>query len=142
MSAELDSLEIPYEQSQAKETLEFGDGEEVEKEFVTTSFSLVTPPRIKASFTHEGLASRVAKLFKKEIQVGDKAFDDVVYITTDTPAETTAFLKSDDVRTTILTAVTEGGNIVIDERDIVAKIPTTGDNDKPLADLVRAVLKA
>ncbi|WP_394833756.1 hypothetical protein LVJ94_45350 [Pendulispora rubella] len=143
MSAELDSLETPYEQSQAKETVEFGDGEEVTKEFVTTSFSLVTPPRIKASFSREGLTSRVVKLFKKEVQVGDPTFDDVVYISTDTPAETAAFLKSDDVRATILQAVTDGGNIVIDERDIVTKIPSQdGGDDKPLANLVRAVLKA
>ena len=141
MSAELDSLEIPYEVSQSQETIEFGDGEEVTKEFVTTSFSLVTPPRIKASFTHEGLTSRVVKLFKKEIQVGDATFDDVVYITTDTPAETAAFLKADDVRATIFQAVNEGGSVVIDERDIVTKIADAG-NDKPLADLVRAVLKA
>ncbi|HWL86809.1 MAG TPA: hypothetical protein VNO21_13455 [Polyangiaceae bacterium] len=142
MSAELDSLGIRYETTESTETVTLGDAQTT-KEFVVTTVALTTPPKIQASFTREGRTEKLVKLFKKEIQVGEKAFDDVVYISTDTPDETAAFLKAEDIRATILAAVTEGGSIVIDERHIVAKIAGTDtSDDSSLAHLVRAVLTA
>ncbi|WP_394829654.1 hypothetical protein [Pendulispora albinea] len=142
MSDELDSLGIRYEVEETTETVEI-DGKDTTKDFVVTTLALTTPPKIQASFTHEGLGKKLVKLFKKEIQVGDPAFDDVVYVSTDTPEETAAFLKSKDTQKTILTAVAGGGSIEIDERHILARIPgkdPTGDH--ALAALVRIVLKA
>ena len=63
------------------------------------------------------------KLFKKELQVGDKTFDDVVYVSTDTPTETAAFLANGDIQTTILLAVTDGGSIEIEGQQMTAKMP-------------------
>ncbi len=139
MSTELDDLGVRYDVEQSTETVNL-EGTDTTKDFVTTTFALTTPPKIQASFTREGLGQKLVKLFKKEIQVGEAAFDDVVYVSTDTPEETAAFLKSPDIRATILTAVREGGSVLIDERHIIARIPADAQNEGALAGLVRVVL--
>lgn len=142
MSVELDSLGIRYEVSQSTETVNLGSAETT-RDFVDTKFALVTQSKIQASFTREGLSKKLVKLFKKEIEVGDPKFDDIVYVSTDTPEETAAFLKLPDIQTTILSAVANGGSIEIDERQILIRIPETdASDDGALANFVRVVLKA
>lgn len=77
----------------------------------TTRFTLVLPKeaRIKASFSKEGLVKKLVKLFKKELQTGDQAFDDAVYISTDTPEATATFLTDPNLRAIIAELVEHGG---------------------------------
>jgi len=65
--------------------------------------------RIKASFSKEGLVKKLVKLFKKELQTGDQAFDDAVYISTDTPEATAIFLTDPNLRAIIAELVEHGG---------------------------------
>lgn len=65
--------------------------------------------RLKASFSKEGLGTKLVKLFKKELQTGDPAFDDVVYVSTDTSDATAAFLSDPSLRATIAELVDSGG---------------------------------
>ena len=57
----------------------------------------VTLPKstgVEASFSSEGLADKLLKIFKKEIQVGDPLFDEQGHIKTDTMEATEALLQS------------------------------------------------
>ena len=69
---------------------------------------------LQATFGREGLRHRVGKLFTKELQVGDRGFDDAVFIRTNTPEETAAWLASPDVRAVILVVVSTGGDVAIE----------------------------
>lgn len=51
-------------------------------------------PLVRARFVRQGLAQEAKKIFVKEIEVGDKVFDDAVYIATDTPDTTTALVSN------------------------------------------------
>lgn len=65
---------------------------------------------VDARFCKEGgrerFAKRVKGMFgKKEVQIGDKAFDDEIYIRTSTPDQTRELLQDEELRQTILAAV-------------------------------------
>jgi hypothetical protein len=77
---------------------------------------------VQATFGPEGFAHRLGKLFSKELQVGDKAFDDAVFIRTSTPEESAAWLKSSEVRAAILAAVASGGNVAIEGNMLEGKV--------------------
>jgi hypothetical protein len=131
-----ESIGVRVETSRLTETLEIG-GMKSTKEFAVHSCILPRAPKVKASFSKEGLGAKVIKVFKKELQVGDKTFDDAVYVSTDTPEETSAFLRSNDIQTTILMAVMDGGSIEIDGTKLRAKIPWGDTKDN--AELFRFV---
>ena len=117
-------------------------GHKTTKEFAVFTMALPVAPKVQASFSREGIVSKVVKIFKKELQVGDKTFDDVVYVSTATPAPTAAFLANGDIQTTILLAVTDGGSIEIEGQRMTAKMPF-GDaktEDPALFRFVQALL--
>lgn len=66
---------------------------------------------MRASFVPEGLAQKLFKLIRTEIQTGDAPFDGVVYIRTSTPDITAAFLASEEVRAAIGRIVGLGGDV-------------------------------
>jgi len=57
---------------------------------------------IDALLVHEGFKAKVTKIFAEEIQVGDSDFDPKVWIRTDTPEETGAFLRLSGVKSVLL----------------------------------------
>jgi len=57
---------------------------------------------IDAVLVHEGFKAKVTKIFIKEIQVGNDKFDPKVYIKTDTPDETGAFLRLSRVQEVVM----------------------------------------
>jgi len=91
----------------------------------------VTLPKstgVEASFSAEGLADKLLKIFKKEIQVGDPLFDEQVHIKTDTTEATEALLQSSDLRAIIERVIVNGGAIEIDgntvKMDVVGRQET------------------
>ncbi|MEZ4299950.1 MAG: hypothetical protein R3B70_33690 [Polyangiaceae bacterium] len=75
---------------------------------------LPAPANVQASFAREGVGKKLVKLFSKELQVGDKAFDDKVFISTGDKDATARFLANEDVRNLIAEFVGEGGVVEID----------------------------
>lgn len=136
----LQSLGVNASTSRSKETVEIM-GQKTTTDFLITTMTLPAAPKVQASFSREGLGNKLVKLFKKEIQVGDKTFDDLVYISTDTPAETAAFLQSPQIQNTLMLAATSGGSFVIEGQRVVAKYPYSGTNeDEDVFNFVRALL--
>lgn len=93
---------------------------------------VVTLPKstgVEATFSREGFADKVLKLFKKEIQVGDPLFDEHVHIRTDTTDATEALLQSSDIRAIIERVVTEGGAIEIDGATVKMDVPGRHEKD-------------
>lgn len=92
----------------------------------------VTLPRsaaVVASFTREGLGHKLKKIVKKELQTGDKAFDDAVFIATDTPEATAALLATPVVRAAVAAIVAAGGAIAIDARRITIEVAGPGSEE-------------
>jgi hypothetical protein len=110
------------------------------KRFTELTMQLKSKPRVQATFTREGLVTSLKKLFTKELQMGEKAFDDVVYISTDTPVETASFLSSARVRETIRRAVNDGGTVLIAGNVITVKMQGIGDDEPDVIDLVQTLI--
>lgn len=73
---------------------------------------------IRASFRPEGITQKAIKLFKREIQVGDRKFDDAIYISTDTPEMTAALLESEGVKGAIMELASAGGLLRIADNTV------------------------
>lgn len=67
---------------------------------------------LSAHISPEDWFRKVQKLFGKELQVGDPAFDDAMYIQTDTPDALAEALRSEGLRAAILHAVGTDGRPV------------------------------
>ena len=93
--------------------------------------------RIRAAFRKESWGDAVVKVFKKELQTGDAAFDKLVYISTDTPERTLAFLTP-AIREAITFTLETGGCLEIDDETVVA---VSGGLDSPGAEDDRTVVK-
>jgi hypothetical protein len=135
-------------------------GVSVQRRFLTSSSSIngievsgkqstelmLTLPRatsVKASFAREGLGRKLIKVFKRELQTGDRAFDDAIYIATDTADATRALLADDRVRAAIAATVMSGGRIEIDESTVTAQIDGhTEGEDAHVVRVVEALLSA
>jgi hypothetical protein len=79
-----------------------------------TAELVVTLPRttgVRATFVREGLGRKLSKLMKKELQTGDAAFDDAIYISTETEAEAATLLAAREVRDAIAAVVAQGGTV-------------------------------
>lgn len=106
-------------------------GVTVKRQFVTVDDAevteiVVTLPRttgVEASFSREGLADKLLKIFKAEIQIGDPLFDEHVHIKTDTTDATEALLQSTDLRAVIERVITDGGAIEIDGATVKLEVP-------------------
>lgn len=72
-------------------------------------------PVVRARFVRQGLAQEAKKIFVKEIEVGEKVFDDAVYIATDTPDTTRALVTNARVQEALVALVKL--DCVIDVRD-------------------------
>ena len=112
-------------------------GVSVQRDYVTVDDAevtevVVTLPKttgVEATFTREGLADKLLKIFKKEIQIGDPLFDEHVHIKTDTTDTTEALLQSSDMRAIIERVITDGGSIEIDGTTVKLEIPGRHETD-------------
>jgi len=121
--SELKSLGVIVERSFETSSTSLNDIEMSSKETTKLTLTLPRTVEIKATFSKEGLGRKLVKLFKKELQTGDKEFDDAVYISTDTPEATKALLESADVRRAIAACVTSGGPVEIEGKVVTAELP-------------------
>ncbi len=92
------------------------------KETTELTLTLPRPTAVKATFAREGLGRKVLKLFKKELQTGDPAFDDAIYIATETAEATRALLADERVRAAIAATVIAGGRIDIADATVTAEV--------------------
>ena len=105
------------------------------------AFTLPKPSSLLATFSKEGLGKKLTKLFKKELQTGDSAFDVTVYVSTDTPEATARFLESKVVRSIVTRIVGSGGSVEVDGAFV--KLELTGhheSDDDDTVTLVRALI--
>jgi hypothetical protein len=91
----------------------------------TTKLTLTLPRAtpIQATFSKEGLGRKLLKIFKKELQTGDATFDAAIFISTDTPDATKAFLEAEDVRGAIATCVCAAGPVEIESTSLTLEVP-------------------
>jgi hypothetical protein len=80
-----------------------------ERTGVREVWTLPAAPSVQATFGAESFFTRLKKIFSSELQVGDAAFDDAVYVQTSTPDATRAWLSSGEVRAALI-AVARGGD--------------------------------
>ncbi len=102
-----------------------------QSETTELALTLPRPAAVRASFSREGLGTKLIKVFKKELQTGDRSFDDLVYISTDTPDATAALLQSLDTRATIQACVVMGGSLAIDGTSVTAVVAGHDHEDDP-----------
>lgn len=62
---------------------------------------------LQARFSREDFISRIGKLFRPELKIGDPLFDDDVFIRTDDPEALGRLLRSESLQSLIHTAVSE-----------------------------------
>ncbi len=85
-----------------------------ERTGVREVWTLPSAPSVQATFGSEGFFTMVKKLFSKELQTGDEAFDSAVYIQSTTPEATQAWLASPDVRAALTAIVKSGETFAIE----------------------------
>jgi len=118
-------------------------GVTVKRQFVTVDEAemtelVVTLPKstgVEATFSAEGFADKVFKVFKKEIQVGDPIFDEAVHIKTDTMDQTEALLRSSDLRAIIERVIVNGGAIEIDGNTVKMEVAGRHEKDDEVFEL-------
>lgn len=112
-----------------------------EKETTEVTLTLPRATAVAATFSKEGIGKKLVKIFKKEMQTGDKAFDDAIYISTDTPEPTKALLSSETVRELIALHVGTAGPIEIQGTSVKVVLAGRQDvEDQAVVTLARAVL--
>lgn len=104
------------------------------KQTTKVTLTLPRPSPISASFRKESWGDSVVKVFKKELQTGDKEFDDLVYVSTDSPEATAAFLQKPEIRRAIGLCIETGGPLEIEGTRMVGTI--VGHDKKEDPDLV------
>jgi len=112
-------------------------GVTVQRKFVTvddvevTDVAVTLPKStgVEATFSQEGFAEKLLKIFTREIQVGDPLFDEHVHIKTDTPETTEALLQSSDLRAIVERVITNGGAIEIDGATVKLDMPGRHEKD-------------
>jgi len=139
---QLEDHGIAVKRSFKSSSTSIGGMEVSAKETTELSLLLPRPSPLKARFGKEGMLNKLGKLFKKELQTGDAGFDKAIYISTDTPDETRAFLANDEVRAAIQLSVETGGPITVDGAAVTIELMGRHeDGDDPqVVTIVRALL--
>jgi len=115
---------------------------EDESEGTQLAFTLPKGIELQATFSKEGLGDKLVKIFKKEIQAGDPAFDQSVYVKTDTEELTAALLQGADVRRAIANIVNAGGFIQVDGPFVQLELAGRHEtDDADTVTLVRALIR-
>jgi hypothetical protein len=121
-----------------------GDGKDTAADGAELTEIALTLPKssdIQATFSQEGLGTKLLKIFKKEIQTGDALFDEAVHVNTETMEATEAVLQSTELRAIIERIVANGGAIEIDGASVKMQI-TSGQSvdDDVLAEFAAPLL--
>lgn len=69
---------------------------------------------VKATFRREGLGTRITKLFRKEIQVGDPFFDQLVYIDGKSEPQLARLVESPEIQSVILEFFSVPATVTLD----------------------------
>ena len=141
-SATLAGLGVQVEKVVQTSTLSTGGVDLSRSEVTRYQMRLPVSPQLKASFRKESWGDAVVKVFKKELQTGDAEFDKIVYISTDTPERTSAFLTP-EMRQAVAFTVEMGGTLEIDNELVVAVSgggDAPGEDDRTVVALVRGLL--
>ena len=113
------------------------------QEVTRYNMRLPVSPRLQANFRKESWGDSLVKVFKKELQTGDAEFDKLVYISTDTPTRTQAFLTR-EMRNAIAYMLDTGGSLEINNEEVSAVsggIDAPDQDDQTVLKLVRALLE-
>lgn len=117
---------------------------ETTAEAATMTELVLTLPKsteIQATFSPEGLGTKLAKFFKREIQTGDGLFDQAVHINTDTADATSALLESNELRAVIERVIAGSGAVEIDGPVVTIEMPGRQELDPEVTmHLVTAIL--
>lgn len=90
---------------------------------------------IRARFVKQGWAEVAKKLFVKEVEIGERAFDDAVYIATDTQDEVRALLGHPRAREAIVALVGQDCIVDVGERELIVTHPDAyADPDAEIAE--------
>jgi hypothetical protein len=93
----------------------------------------VTP--VRARFVKQGWAELAKKLFVKEVEVGEKAFDDAVYIATDTEDAVRTLLGAARVRAALVALAAKDCIVDIGSEELTITHPDAyGEPDDELAE--------
>lgn len=111
------------------------------KKTTQLTLKLPQPAPFSASFSTEGLAHKIVKIWKSEAQTGDEEFDEAVYISTEKPEPVVHALQSEELRA-ILRGLLAYGPVTI-AGDIITL--TVGEHvegeDETAVRLVNALLR-
>jgi hypothetical protein len=88
---------------------------------------------LKVVFQKEGVLKKIVKIFSSELQTGDQAFDQLVYINTNDKEKTGTFLQDEGNREIIAKIIGRGGNLSIDGDTVVSEIPNDADPEELIA---------
>jgi len=100
---------------------------DMNREFTITS--LAEAPNGSGMHTRlqfENFGAKLKKIFEHEIQIGDREFDDMVWIRTNTKPETRAFLSLSKVQTVVMELISMSTEIDIDDAQIYTKATSKG----------------
>ncbi|MBA3538983.1 MAG: hypothetical protein H0T79_05085 [Deltaproteobacteria bacterium] len=134
--SELETMGITVQRSFASTSTEVGGVAVGGSEATQLAYSLPHASPVQATFSKEGFGKKLSKLFKKEIQTGDAAFDSAVYVSTDTPQETSALLESAVVRGVLARLVNAGGSAAIDGAAVTFELAGRHEDKDADADLL------
>jgi len=106
------------------------------------AWKLPSPTPLQVVFVPESLSKMVVKIFKRELQMGDPAFDNVVYIDTADKQVTARFLGAEAHRDLVLDFVSEGGRVAVDKDRVVFEVKGSATRDQlvQMAQLVSGVM--
>lgn len=111
------------------------------KKSTQLTMKLPQPAPFSASFSTEGLAHKIVKIWKSEVQTGDEEFDEAVYISTETPEPVAHALQSEALRT-IVRGLLASGPVTINGTLITLTVPEHVEGeDETVVRLVNALLR-
>lgn len=98
---------------------------------MTSTWTLPRDTGLKVGFASESLTRRVQKLWTREVQTGDPAFDDLVFIRTRRAQHeaVAALLEDADVRSAIAYLVERGADVMVEGKRLVIR---TRDDIEPV----------
>jgi hypothetical protein len=88
---------------------------------------------LQAELCCEGLAHKLAKVLKREVQTGDPEFDPAVYIDTRTREAVAAVLGSPGLRAAVLELLSEDVRLILDANTACVSVAGTRTNRAPRA---------
>lgn len=117
-----ESLGVMVNRSFVSHAISLGSVKVSQEQLTRLDIKLPRPSPLHASFRRQSWGDAIVKLFKAEIQTGEKSFDDLVYISTNTSEATQAFLGSQEIRDAIALTIETGGALEIDGDRVVAHV--------------------